>query len=148
MPDKIHLTVAAVVCSDGKFLLVRERDGDTIVINQPAGHVEPGESPLDAVKRETLEETGWLVEPQALLGFSVFKSPENGITYYRFGILCDALERQSTALLDTDIIDVLWLAKDEIALSGNRVRSPMVIQAIEDYWAGIRYPLEFIRDYR
>ncbi len=148
MPDKIHLTVASVVCIGGKFLLVRERDGDTIVINQPAGHVEPGESPLGAVKRETLEETGWLVKPQALLGFSVFRSPENGVTYYRFGILCEALERRSTALLDPDIIDVLWLSTDELALPGNRLRSPMVIQTIEDYLAGVHYPLEFIRDYR
>ncbi|RLA42771.1 MAG: NUDIX hydrolase [Gammaproteobacteria bacterium] len=147
MPDNIHLTVAALVCRNEKFLLVREYDNGLTVINQPAGHVEVGESPVAAVKRETLEETGWLVEPSALLGFSVFTSHDNGITYYRFSFICKAIEQLANAEIDADIVDVLWLSRQEL-LTADPLRSPMVLQTIKDYQAGISYPLEFIRDYR
>ena len=147
MPDKIHLTVAALVCRNDKFLLVREYDDGLTVINQPAGHVEVGESPVAAVKRETLEETGWLVEPTALLSFSIFTSPRNGITYYRFGFICKAIEQLENAEIDADIIDVLWLSRQELLMT-DPPRSPMVLQTIKDYHSGIHYPLEFIRDYR
>ena len=147
MTDKIHLTVAAVVCQNHKYLMVRERSENIIVINQPAGHVEPGESPLAAVQRETLEETGWLVEPRYLLNFSVFTSSENHVTYYRLTFICKPLSEQRNPKIDPDILDILWLSRQEF-LSAGTPRSPMVQQAIDDYEAGIRYPLEFIRDYR
>ena len=147
MPNNIHLTVAAVVCRNEQYLMVRERSNNITVLNQPAGHVEPGESPLAAVKRETLEETGWHVEPSALLNFGVFTSPGNQVTYYRFTFICEALREQTDADIDPDILDVLWLSKAQF-LAADPPRSPMVLKAIEDYQSGIRYPLEFIQDYR
>lgn len=147
MPDNIHLTVAAVVPRQGKYLLVREWQPEAFVLNQPAGHVEPGECPIAAVRRETLEETGWIVEPSALLGFATYTAPANGITYYRFSFLCDALNHDPRAPVDPDISEVLWLDRQELENS-DPLRSPLVLDAIELYESGVRYPLEFMRNYR
>jgi len=148
MPKQIHLTVAALVPSKQGFLLVKEKDVERIVLNQPAGHVEPGEGLLAAVRRETLEETGWRVEPRHLLGISIYTSPHNQATYYRMLFLCEALEQDQQAELDSDIIEALWLSEAEIRARKNEMRSPMVISALDDYCSGKRYPLEIIRDYR
>jgi ADP-ribose pyrophosphatase YjhB (NUDIX family) len=147
MTDKIHLTVAAVVCQNKKYLMVKEQSEGLTVLNQPAGHVEPGESPVVAVTRETFEETAWLVKPSYLLNFSVFTSPDNHVTYYRLTFVCEPLSQRADPDIDPDILEVLWLTREEF-LSAGRPRSPMVQQAIEDYEAGVCYPLEFIRDYR
>ncbi len=148
MPNQIHLTVAALVPSEQGFLLVKEEDDGRIVINQPAGHVEPGEGILEAVKRETFEETGWQVEPRSLLGISIYTSPHNQVTYYRMAFLCDALEQDRQAVLDSDIIETLWLSETELRTRHSEMRSPMVITTLDDYCAGKRYPLEIISDYR
>lgn len=147
MPDRIHLTVAAVVEREGRFLMVSEiRDGKTVV-NQPAGHVEAGESPIEALLRETFEETGWRIRPTALLGFATYRAPANGVTYYRLGFCGEALEHDPAARLDDDIDQVLWLAREELERSWTP-RSPLVTQAIDDYLAGVRYPLAILRDHR
>jgi 8-oxo-dGTP pyrophosphatase MutT (NUDIX family) len=148
MPNQIHLTVAALVPGEQGFLLVKEEDDGRIVINQPAGHVEPGEGILEAVKRETFEETGWQVEPRSLLGISIYTSPHNQVTYYRMAFLCDALEQDRQAVLDSDIIETLWLSETELRTRHSEMRSPMVITTLDDYCAGKRYPLEIISDYR
>jgi len=148
MPKQIHLTVAALVPGEQGFLCVKERDDGLTVINQPAGHVEPGEGLVEAVKRETYEETGWRVEPSHLLGISIYTSPHNGLTYYRMTFLCDAIELDKHAALDKDIIEALWLNDSEMRARQNEMRSPMVIQALDDYYSGRRYPLEIIDDYR
>lgn len=148
MPNQIHLTVAALVPGEQGFLLVKEGDGERIVINQPAGHVEPGEGILEAVKRETLEETGWCVEPRHLLGISIYTSPHNQVTYYRLAFLCEALQQDTQAELDSDIIEALWLTEAELRARQSEMRSPMVIQTLNDYCSGTRYPLEIIKDYR
>lgn len=148
MPNQIHLTVAALVPGEQGFLLVKEKDDGRTVINQPAGHVEPGEGILDAVKRETLEETGWHVEPRHLLGISIYTSPHNQVTYYRMAFLCEALEHDKQAALDSDIIETLWLSETELRARQSEIRSPMVITTLDDYCAGKRYPLEIISDYR
>ena len=148
MPNQIHLTVAALVPGEQGFLLVKERDGERIVINQPAGHVEPGESLIEAVKRETFEETGWRVEPSHLLGISIYTSPHNKVTYYRLAFLCEALEQDKHAELDSDIIEALWLSEAELRARQTEMRSPMVIKTLDDYCNGKRYPLEIINDYR
>lgn len=147
MPDNIHLTVAAVVPREGKYLLVKEGKQGSFVLNQPAGHVEPGECPIAAVRRETLEETGWTVEPSALLGFATYTAPANGVTYYRFSFLCEALDHHPLAPIDPDISEVLWLDRQALA-NGDPLRSPLVLDAIELYESGVRYPLEFMQDYR
>lgn len=148
MPNQIHLTVAALIPGERGFLLVKEEDSGRVVINQPAGHVEPGEGILEAVKRETFEETGWRVEPLHLLGISIYTSPHNQVTYYRMAFLCEALEQDRHAVLDSDIIEALWLSEAELRARHSEMRSPMVIKTLDDYCAGKRYPLEIISDYR
>jgi len=145
MPDRIHLTVATVVKRDDKFLLVREFSDQKTVLNQPAGHVEPGETPLEAAVRETLEETGWHVRPTALISFTTYLSPTNGITYYRLAIAADAVEFDPKATLDSDIEEALWLDYEEILQNEDSLRSPMVMQAINDYLKGPLYPLDILK---
>lgn len=145
MPDRIHLTVATVVKRDDKFLLVREFSDQKTVLNQPAGHVEPSETPLEAAVRETLEETGWHVRPTALISFTTYLSPTNGITYYRLAIAADAVEFDPKATLDSDIEEALWLDYEEILQNEYSLRSPMVMQAINDYLKGPLYPLDILK---
>ncbi len=145
MPDRIHLTVATVVKRDDKFLLVREISNQKSVLNQPAGHVEPGETPLEAAVRETLEETGWHVCPTALVSFTTYLSPNNGITYYRLAIAADALVFDPDVTLDSDIEEALWLSYEEILQNERSLRSPMVMQAINDYTHGPLYPLDILK---
>ena len=141
-----HATVAAIVEDhEGRFLLVEERSAGRIVFNQPAGHIEEDESPLDALRRETLEETGWQVEPQHFLGVYTYKAPANGVTYFRFCYAASAV-RRITDQLDTGIIAAHWLPLEEIRKLGDRLRSPLVLECIEDYRNGRRYPLDVVVD--
>lgn len=146
MRTQVHLTVAAVIPRAGEYLMVVERISGERVLNQPAGHIEAGESPLDAVCRETLEETGWLVTPVACLGVACFVA-DSGATYHRLSFLCEPLEHV-TDRTDPDIETALWLPVEQIRGTGYRHRSPMVQGVIDDHRAGIRYPLELLRDYR
>jgi len=148
MPNQIHLTVAALVPGERGFLCVKEKDDGRILINQPAGHVEPGEGLIEAVKRETYEETGWQVEASHLLGISIYTSPHNKVTYYRMAFLCEALEQDKHVELDSDIIEALWLSEAELRARQTEMRSPMVIKTLDDYCKGKRYSLEIINDYR
>lgn len=147
MPNSVHLTVATVVFQSGAFLCVEEVDNGRSVINQPAGHVEPGESLIEAACRETLEETGWRVQPCYLLGLGCYTSPQNGESYHRVTLVCEAIERE-TEIIDPDITQVLWLTETELREREGEHRSPMVMACIEDYLVGTQYPLEIIRDYR
>jgi len=143
--DNIHLTVATVVKRGDAFLLVREiRDGRE-VFNQPAGHVEPGETPLEAAVRETLEETGWHVSPTALISFTTYTSPHNGITYYRLALAAEALAFDADRTLDDDIEEAVWLNYEEILQKQNQLRSPMVLAAIRDYLDDCFYPLDILK---
>ena len=147
MTPSVHLTVAAIVCLDHKFLCVRETDNGKSCINQPAGHVEPGESIIEATCRETLEETGWRVEPGYLLGFTYYLSPHNGVSYHRITLACRTIVHE-TETIDPDIDAVLWLNEKELRKRSIEHRSPMVMRSVEDYLAGNYYPLEILRDYR
>lgn len=138
-----HITVASVVEREGRFLLVEEICSGRVVINQPAGHLEPGESLLDAVVRETLEETGWHIETSYLVGVYQWRSPHDK-TYLRFCFAARCLEQEVTRQLDDGIFQVLWLTRDELARRKESLRSPMVVRCIDDYLAGRRYPLETI----
>lgn len=146
MTWKPHATVAVIAEDDqGRFLLVEEVSDGKVVFNQPAGHIEEGEAILDAVRRETLEETGWEVEPTYFLGVYTYKSPTNGATYYRFCYAAKAT-RQITSELDTGIIAPHWLALDDIRNLGDKLRSPLVLQCVEDYRNGRQFPLDVIVD--
>ena len=146
MPDKIHLTVASVVVRDGKYLMVKEIDNDQLVINQPAGHVEPGEDIIDAAVRETYEETGWHIEIQNLIGIYSSKSEVSGITYYRLAFSAKAISCDKQASIDPDIDEVLWLSEDEITSDDTRLRSESVLSCIKDFNQGTVFPLEIFRN--
>lgn len=138
-----HVTVAAVVERDGRFLFVEEDKGRGPVLNQPAGHLEDGETLIEALVRETLEETGWTVAPLALVGVYRWRNPDNGETFMRFCIAATPLAHDAQRRLDDGILRALWIAPDELA--AYRLRSPLVRPCIEDWRAGCRYPLELLR---
>lgn len=143
-----HVTVAVVVEQAGKFLLVEEESVvfDHAVYNQPAGHVEQGETLIAAAQREALEETGWDVEPTALLGIYTYTPPsDKDTTYYRFCFIATALQWHEQAL-DEGIIRAVWLTPEELIASG-RARSPLVLQCIQDYLRGQSLPLSSIYEH-
>lgn len=146
MEGRLHITVAAVIEREGRFLLVEEHSGGRIVFNQPAGHLEQGETLLEAVSRETLEETAWRFQPTALSGIYQWTSPENHNTYLRFCFtgVCDGHDPHQS--LDTGIIRTWWLTPDDIMACMKQHRSPLVLRCIDDYRAGKRYPLELYSD--
>jgi 8-oxo-dGTP pyrophosphatase MutT (NUDIX family) len=144
MQWKPHATVAAIVEQDGKFLLVEEETDRGHRFNQPAGHLEDNESLLDAVIRETLEETAYRFEPTALLGIYHWKHEHNDTTYLRFAYIGHVSQHQPQQKLDDGIIRSVWMSVDEIRANANLMRSPQVLICIEDYLNGRRYPLSVI----
>ncbi len=135
-----HITVATIVKQADRYLMVEEIDGGTAVINQPAGHLEPGESLFEAALRETLEETRWKVELTGLVGFYQYQAPAT--LYYRFAFTARAIE-ETEAAIDPDITAVHWLNRDEILARPHR--SPMVLRCIDDADRKI-LPLDAIHD--
>lgn len=147
MPDSVwkpHVTVASIVEMDGKYLFVREEVQGKVVINQPAGHLEEGESLVAAVIRETMEETQYEFTPTGLVGIYRSIAEENpDITYLRF-LFCGDLGRHLNGALDADIISAEWLTLEEIKACRAEHRSPLVMQNIEDFLAHPPYPLTVI----
>jgi len=141
-----HVTVACVIEQNDKYLLVEERDNSSgnMVFNQPAGHLEEGETISAAALRETLEETGWRIELTGILGIALYTAPANGITYYRTTFLGKPLAPVENAILDPDIHAVHWLDYESILANSARMRSPLVLAAIELQRRGICYPLDLI----
>ena len=145
---KPNVTVAAVIEQDGRFLLVEEETTHGLRLNNPAGHLDCGETPEQACARETLEETAYNFIPQALVGIYLSRQiNEDGrdTTYLRFAF-CGGLghfEPQRT--LDTGIVRTLWLTADEIRTSSTSHRSPLLVQCMDDYLRGTRYPLTLVQ---
>ncbi|WP_310447579.1 NUDIX hydrolase [Thiobacillus sp.] len=139
-----HVVVAAMVERDGKFLLVEEETAEGLRLNQPAGHWERGETLIEAVRREALEETAHHVEPQALLGAYTTYYERRDITYLRFAYICEAVGFDHDRSLDTGIVRAVWLTPQELAASRIPPRSPLVMRCIKDYLAGRRFPLDFV----
>jgi|SRR5208282_3859780 len=145
-PWKPNVTVAAVIERTGKFLLVEEETERGLLFNQPAGHLESGESLVTAVVRETLEETAYHFIPRALLGVYQYKSsPE--ITYLRFAFTGEITGHDANRKLDAGIVRAAWLSSDEVHASSARHRTPLVLRCIDDYLAGRRFALELITHY-
>lgn len=142
---KPNVTVAAVIERDGKFLLVEEETDDGIRYNQPAGHLDEGESLLAACERETLEETAWHFTPRELVGIYQWRPPQRDITYLRFAFRGDLGEHEAQRKLDDGILRALWLTPAEIDAGRDRHRSPLVMQCVADYLAGRRFPLDLLR---
>jgi len=145
---KPSVTVAAIIERDGRYLLVEERTPEGLKLNNPAGHLDPAESPQQGVVREALEETARVFTPSALVGvyLSRFQRPATGedVTYLRFAFCGTVGDELPGRTLDTGIVRTLWLTPDELRASRARHRSALVLQCIEDHVAGRRYPLELV----
>ena len=137
-----HVTVACVVADGDRYLMVEEEVSGRLAYNQPAGHLDDGESLLAAAIRETLEETGWTVTLQHLIGVHQWRSTEHGDAVIRFSFAARAVSHDPTRPLDTGIRRALWLTRAEIAALGERLRSPLVLLSIDAWLAGQRLPLD------
>lgn len=144
------VTVATVVVADGRLLMVEETAGGKLVLNQPAGHLEPDESLLDAALRETREETGWDVRLTAFVGAYQWKAPLNpdgsgGRHYLRFAFAAEPLRHDPTRTLDEGIVRALWLTPSELQAEQARHRSPLVWRVAADFLGGRRQPLDLLQ---
>ncbi len=139
-----HCTVGTVVVRNKQYLMVEEIADGERVINQPAGHVEQGETLAEAALRETREETGWQVQLTGVLGLALYTSPTNGITYHRTTFLAEPQGHDADRPLDTGIVRASWFSREELAANSARMRSPLVLDAIDQYLAGNIYPLDII----
>jgi 8-oxo-dGTP pyrophosphatase MutT (NUDIX family) len=139
------VTVATIVVSDGRLLMVEEHAGGRLVLNQPAGHLEPDESLVEAALRETLEETGWDVRLTAFVGAYQWKAPETGRHYLRFAFAAEPVAHHPERALDEGITRALWLTPGELQAETARHRSPLVWRSASDFLAGRRQPLELLQ---
>jgi len=144
MPLRPDVTVAALAEQDGRFLIVEERIEGRIVFNQPAGHVELGESLLEAVRRETLEETAWCFTPHALLGIYLWQPDSNRRPTLRFAFTGEAHDHDQARPLDRGILRAHWLTRAQLCERTRELRTPLVLRCIDDYLAGRSYPLDLV----
>ena len=141
---KPNTTVAAIIEKDGRFLMVEENTNEGVRINQPAGHLEDGESLFEGVTREAFEETAHEFTPTALLGIYQWQRPNKNITYLRFAFIGQVGKHHTEQKLDDGIIRAVWMSYEELKASQNIHRSPQVLQCVEDYLAGQQFPLSVI----
>lgn len=139
-----HVTVATVVSRAGQLLLVEEEKQGRRVLNQPAGHLEPGESLLQAAVRETREETGWDVRLTGFIGSYQWQA-DDGTPFLRFAFAAEPLKHHADQALDTGIVQALWLTPAAIQADIARLRSPLVWHTVSDWLAGQNYPLSLLR---
>lgn len=144
---KPNVTVAAVIERDGRFLLVEEETPEGLRFNQPAGHLEEGESLLEASVREALEETAHHFVPEYLVGIYQWPRPQGDITYLRFAFGGQVTGEESGRPLDAGIVRPVWMTRDELVATRERHRSPLILHCVDDWIAGRRYPLDLIRHY-
>jgi 8-oxo-dGTP pyrophosphatase MutT (NUDIX family) len=141
-----HVVVASIVERDGRYLIVEEMIAGDRRLNQPAGHWERGETLLEAVRRETLEESAWEVEPRSFLGVYIWQPASLSYPFVRFAFIADAVREHKGRKLDDGILRALWLTPDELLARSTEHRSPSVMQCIEDHRAGRAYPLSMIQE--
>lgn len=144
---KPHVTVAAAIEKDGRFLLVEETTEQGIAFNQPAGHLEAGEDLITAVKREVLEETTCRFEPEALLAIQLWRKNPQYPSFMRFCFTGTVYDNNPKLKLDSDIIAVHWLTRDEILHKQQQLRSPLVLLTIDAYLEAKRYPLSILQSF-
>jgi 8-oxo-dGTP pyrophosphatase MutT (NUDIX family) len=143
---KPHATVAAIIERDNRFLMVEEiADGKT-VYNQPAGHLEPGESLLDASIRETMEESAWCFTPEYISGIYRWDHQDTQQCYLRVAFVGSCSQHNAKLPLDDGIIRALWLSRNELVSDPEKLRSPLVLRCIDDYLQGKKYPLQLLTD--
>jgi len=145
---KPAVTVAAVIEQDGRFLLVEEETPEGLRLNQPAGHLDPGESLLEAVVREVLEETACVFTPTALLGIYMSRfirsARKQDVTYLRFSYCGTVTVREPGRRLDHGIVRTLWMTPGEIRAASDRHRSPALQKNVDDFLAGVRHPVSAV----
>ena len=143
---KPNVTVAAIMAQGGRYLLIEEHTPEGLRLNNPAGHLDPGESLTEGCAREALEETAHTFKPEALVGvyLSRFQRAATGedITYIRFAFCGEVGQADPALKLDTGIVRTLWMTPEEIRASADRHRSPLVLRCIEDHLAGQRFSLD------
>ncbi len=144
MAWKPDITVAAVIEDAGRFLIVEERINNHLVFNQPAGHVESGESIQDAVVREVREETAWAFLPEAFLGVYLWSNPANGRATLRFAFSGRVADHDPSQRLDHAIVRTHWLSRAQLIERAPRLRSPLVLRCLDDYLNGRRLPLDAV----
>jgi ADP-ribose pyrophosphatase YjhB (NUDIX family) len=144
---KPHVTVAAVVERDGRFLLVEEETAEGVRFNQPAGHLDAGESLAAACIREVLEETAREFTPTGLVGIYQWPRPQGDLTYLRFAFAGKVGARETARPLDAGILRTVWFTPAEIEACRERHRSPLVLQCVHDYLAGRSFPLDLLKHY-
>ena len=147
MQWKPNVTVAAIAEQNDTFLVVEEDADNHIVYNQPAGHLEKNESLTSAIKREVFEETGWMFEPKSVVGIYIYPNPHIDIIYLRICFSGICVEHDPKHKLDDGIIRAVWLSRKELEKEKDKMRSPMVLNCIDDYLAGKQYPLDLINHY-
>ncbi|MCV6637270.1 NUDIX hydrolase [Candidatus Albibeggiatoa sp. nov. NOAA] len=138
-----HVTVAAIICDNEHFLLVEEQSDGEVVLNQPAGHWEQNETLAEAASREALEESAWHFEPSAITGIYTYTGT-NQVTYLRVAFAGQHSQFEPQRKLDTGILRTVWMTREEVAQADN-LRSPMVLQCIDDYLKKSHYALDLIQ---
>jgi len=149
---KPSVTVAAIIEREGRYLLIEEHTPEGLRLNNPAGHLDPGESPEDGCAREALEETTHTFRPTELVGIYISRLQRparegraaEDVTYFRLAFCGELGEQVDGAQLDTGIVRTLWMTPDEIRANVHRLRSPLVLRCMEDHLAGQRFPLSMI----
>jgi len=143
-----HVTVAAIIERDGRYLLVEEHTADGLRLNNPAGHLDLGESPVEGCAREAMEETTHSFTPTALVGVylsrTIRRDTGEDITYLRLAFSGDLGEADNSRTLDDGIVRTLWMTPDEVRASAHRHRSPLIVRCMEDHLAGQRFPLSLV----
>ena len=142
---KPHVTVAAVIQQEERFLFVEEQTPNGLQFNQPAGHLEESEDLISAVKREVYEETAWQFEPDALISVQLWRKTPDSPSFIRFCFTGQCHSHNPNQQLDEGIIATHWLTHSEIIAQQNRVRSPLVLLCVKDYLSGQRYPLTLLQ---
>jgi 8-oxo-dGTP pyrophosphatase MutT (NUDIX family) len=141
---KPHVTVAAIIEREQRFLLVEEKTTDGIKLNQPAGHLEEGEDLIEAARREVFEETAWRFEPEHLVGIQLWRRNPESPSFLRLCFSGRCHSHEPETVLDDGIIATHWLTREEILSDPKRLRSPLVALCVEEYLKGARYPLSLI----
>ena len=144
---KPNVTVAAVIENDGQFLFVEETTDNGLMFNQPAGHLEPGEDLITAVKREVQEETAWQFEPEAVVAIQLWRKNPDFPSFVRFCFTGSIHSHNPKQTLDDGIISTHWLSQEEITARMTQLRSPLVLKTLEAYLSGQRYPLNILQSF-
>jgi 8-oxo-dGTP pyrophosphatase MutT (NUDIX family) len=144
MSGRPEVTVAALAERSGRFLMIEERAGGRLVLNQPAGHVEDRETLLAAVVREAREETAWRFTPAHLLGIYLWRNARTGRSTLRVAFSGEVSDHDPHAPLDRGIVGTHWMTRDELERAHARLRSPLVLRCVDDHLSGRRLPLDTV----